>query len=331
MTGPLRHAIAAAMLEGLPPNNAAHLMRLACDEATARAVADIIVETFDPAETAAAAFEEAGSPADRTPGTWAVEVYFGHVPDETAIRALVAAVAGEPAAAALSFGHVVHRDWVTTSLAGMPPVRAGRFLVHGAHDRIRVCSNDIALEIEAALAFGTGHHGSTLGCLRTLDAILKVRRPTHILDIGTGTGVLALAAARALRRKVAAGDIDSDAIDAARGNARRNGAAPWLTPVVAKGVTHPALRAGAPYDLIFGNILARPLRRLAPALAELAAPGAEIVLSGLLARDVAGILSAYRPHHFSLVRRIDIEGWATLLLRRRLSHRASVAVMRPPH
>lgn len=319
------------MLEGLPPNNAAHLMRLACDEATARAIADIVVETFDPAETAAAAFEETTSTTDWNVGPWVVEVYFGQPPDEAAVRALIAVVAGEAAASALSFGHVAQRDWVTSSLAGLPPVRAGRFLVHGAHDRGRVRSHDIALEIEAALAFGTGHHGSTLGCLRMLDAILKVRRPAAVLDVGTGSGILALAAARALHRRVAAGDIDPVAIAAARANVRRNCATPWLMPVVAKGVIHPALRAGAPYDLIFGNILAKPLRRLAPALAGLAVPAAEIVLSGLLARDVAGILSAYAAQHFTLTRRIDIEGWATLLLTRRGLRPSCVAAARPPH
>lgn len=332
MTREPRHAIAAAMLEGLPPNNAAHLMRLACDEATARAVADVMVESFDPAETAAAAFEEAPSTTDWNSGPWIVEVYFGRAPEEATIRALVAAVAGAAAASAVGFGRVAHCDWVNSALAGLPPVRAGRFLVHGAHDRARVRSNDIALEIEAALAFGTGHHGSTLGCLEMLDAILKTRRPNHVLDVGTGTGVLALAAARILHRAVAAGDIDPVAVAAARANARRNGATPWLFPVVARGPTHPVLRAGAPYDLIFGNILAKPLRRLAPTLAKLAAPTSEIVLSGLLARDVAGILSAYAPHHFKLARRLDIEGWSTLLLRRRrISQSSCVAVMRASH
>ena len=163
-----------------------------------------------------------------------------------------------------------------------------------------------------------------------LDAILKRRRPANILDVGTGSGVLALAAARALRRKVAAGDVDPVAVAAARANVRANRATPWLLPVVAKGVTHPDLRAGAPYDLIFANILAKPLRRLAPALAELAAPAAEIVLSGLLARDVAGILSAYGPHHFTLARRIDIDGWASLLLARRRSSRPSLRCRHAP-
>src|SRR5579863_7169428 len=144
------------MLEGLPPNNAAHMMRLTCDEARARAVADLVVESFDPAETAAAAFES------ETPlgagKAWTVEVYFGFPPDEDLLRELVAAAAGEAAAAALEFGQTPQRDWVANALAGLSPVRAGRFLVHGAHDRARIKPNDIAIEIEAALAFGTGHH-----------------------------------------------------------------------------------------------------------------------------------------------------------------------------
>jgi ribosomal protein L11 methyltransferase len=304
------------MLEGLPPNNATHIMRLVCSEAQARAIADIMVETFDPAETAAAAFEESPSTKDWNGGPWVVEVYFGHAPDEAAIRALIGVAAGETAALAVSFDRVVERDWVKNALDGMPPVRAGRFLVHGAHDRFRARSNDIALEIEAALAFGTGHHGSTRGCLLMLDTILKIRRPANVLDVGTGTGVLALATARALHQKIFAGDIDPAAVSTARANAQRNGATPWLFPVVATGLTHPALRDGAPYDLIFANILAKPLRRLATSIAKLAAPRSQIVLSGLLARDVPGILSAYAPRHFILARRIDIDGWATLLLRR---------------
>jgi ribosomal protein L11 methyltransferase len=320
------------MLEGLPPNNAVHLMRLVCDEAKARAIAGIMVETFDPAETAAAAFEETGSATAGTGAPWVVEAYFGHAPDAAAIRALVAAAAGEAAASRVSFGRVAERDWVGNALAGLAPVRAGRFLVHGAHDRARRRGNDIAIEIEAALAFGTGHHGSTRGCLTLLDAILKIRRPAHILDVGTGSGVLALAAARALHRRVAAADIDPVAVVAARANARRNAAAQWLFPVVARGLTHPTLRAGGRYDLILANILAKPLQLLAPALAKAAALDSEIVVSGLIARDVAGIVSAFASQHFVLVRRIDIEGWASLLMRRHVHSRPTrVAVPRPRH
>ena len=308
--------LSARMLEGLPPNNAAHVMRLRTDEATARSVADIIVETFDPADTAAAAFEEKTSTETWNSGPWIVEVYFGAAPDEANVRSLVAAAAGEAAAARVEFGRVAQRDWVASSLEGLSAVRAGRFLVHGAHDRARVKPNDIALEIEAALAFGTGHHGTTRGCLTFLDRICKTRRPRRILDVGTGTGVLAIAAAKLLKQSVAAGDIDPISVAATASNARLNGAGAWLKPVTATGVAHPALQAGGPYDVILANILARPLRALAPALTRLAAPGAEIVLSGLLGRDAAGVLSAYRAQGFTLVRRLDIDGWVSLLLKR---------------
>src|SRR5450755_2857456 len=187
------------MLEGLPPNNAAHMMRLLCDETRARAIADLVVESFEPAETAASAFETE-TPLAGGKG-WMVEVYFGFAPDEELLRELVAAAAGEAAAAALEFGRTPERDWVANALAGLSPVRAGRFLVHGAHDRARVKASDIAIEIEAALAFGTGHHGTTLGCLLHLERVLRHRRPRRILDVGCGTGVLAIAAAKALQTK----------------------------------------------------------------------------------------------------------------------------------
>ncbi|MDB5595993.1 MAG: prmA [Hyphomicrobiales bacterium] len=316
MTLPGSRGSQRAMLEGLPPNNAAHLMRLVTDEDTARRVADLVVESFDPAETAAAAFELETSTVDWNTGPWVVEVYFGEAPDEENVRELVACVTGPELAAQAVFGRVAEQDWVASALEGLAPVRAGRFLVHGSHDRKRVRTHEIALEIEAALAFGTGHHGTTRGCLLMLDSILKQRRPRHVLDVGTGTGVLAMAAARALHRPVAAGDIDPVSVTAANSNARINGAGPWLKAVVARGASHPALRAGGPYDLIFGNILARPLRLLAPDLARLCDTGGEIILSGLLARDVPGVLSAYRAQGFAMKRRLDIEGWATLLMTR---------------
>lgn len=296
------------MLEGLPPNGASHVLRLTCNERRARAVADIIVETFDPTETAAAAFEEENG------AYWAVEIYFAEAPDEQSIRDLIAAVSDEETAQQAQFSQIAKQDWVQNALAGLKPVRAGRILVHGAHDRGHKRPNDISVEIEAALAFGTGHHGTTLGCLRALDQILKRRRPRQILDVGTGTGVLAIAAARLLRQTVASGDIDPVAVDTARVNAQSNGAGAFVRPVLAAGLRHPRLIGQ--YDLIFANILAKPLRLLAPAIAQAASFDAELVLSGLLGRDVPGVLAAYRAQNFFLAQRSDIDGWATLRLSR---------------
>ncbi|MGD9542971.1 MAG: 50S ribosomal protein L11 methyltransferase [Methylocystis sp.] len=296
------------MLEGLPPNNASHMLRLDCDEKRARAIADLIVETFDPTETAAAAFELDGGPR------WSVEVYFAGAPDEAQILALIETAADAQTAQAARFSTVAEEDWVESALAGLAPVRAGRILVHGAHDRCRRRANDIGVEIEAALAFGTGHHGTTLGCLKALDRIAKRRRPERILDVGTGTGVLAIASALIFHQRVACSDIDPIAVETAGANARANGAGPYVRPVVAAGLRHPSLRGR--YDLIFANILAKPLRLLAPQIASAAASDAELVLSGLLARDVAGVLDAYRAQGFFLAARGDIDGWATLVLRR---------------
>ncbi|MGA7385864.1 MAG: 50S ribosomal protein L11 methyltransferase [Methylocella sp.] len=308
--------VAAAMLEGLPPNGAAHVMRLSCEEAAARRIAAIIVETFDPATTAAAAFEESPDPSDWNKGLWIVEAYFGIPPDEANVRALVAVAAGDAAARAATFGRVDERDWVAASLEGLKSVRAGRFLIHGAHGRDAVKANDVAIEIEAALAFGTGHHGSTRGCLLMLDLVARKRRPRAILDLGTGSGVLAIAAAKLFKRKICAGDIDPVCVQAAGANARRNRVANFVRPVLAKGVAHPVLRAEGPYDLVLANILAGPLRDLAPQIARLAAPRAEIILSGLIGRDVPGVAAAHRTQGTALARRIDIDGWATLLMRR---------------
>jgi ribosomal protein L11 methyltransferase len=298
------------MLEGLHPNRPTHVMRLTTDERSARAMTDLLGEVFDPAETAVAAFETEDGTA------WLLEVYFGREPDEGAIRDLVRPLVGAEADRA-SFEVLGRKDWVQASLEGLRPVRAGRFLVHGAHDREQRRCNDLAIEIEAALAFGTGHHGTTKGCLLALARELKRRRPRHVLDVGTGTGILAFAAAKALRRRIVAGDIDAEAIRVGRGNARLNGIGGGLIGFYrGPGVRHALADRLARFDLVTANILARPLRRLAPSLARVLAPDGTLILSGLLPGDVAGVLAVYAAQGLRLRRRSFVEGWATLEMKR---------------
>jgi len=283
--------------------------RLATDGAAARRISDGLAEAFFAGEAAVAAFEAPG-------GGWIVEIHFADAPDRDAVRTLMAQLAGAEATQRLTFATVAPRDWVAASLAGLPPVEAGRFFVHGSHDRGRVSPNRIGIEIEAALAFGTGHHGTTRGCLFALDRLLKQRRPHSVLDIGTGTGVLAIAAARARHCKVLAGDIDRTSVRVARENARLNRTGAAVEIIRANGVSDRRITARTPFDLVFGNILLGPLKLLAQPIRGLAAPGARIVLSGLLPNQANAALAAYRGVGLVLERRIMLDGWATLVVSR---------------
>ncbi|HEY4981411.1 MAG TPA: 50S ribosomal protein L11 methyltransferase [Pseudolabrys sp.] len=283
--------------------------RLACDQPTARRIVAYLGEIFGADDTACAAFEGDG-------GQWQVAIHFRRAPDEAAVRAQVAIAAGDAAAAALRIEQVAPADWVAESLAGLAPVRAGRFIVHGAHDRARVRSHDIGIEIEAALAFGTGHHGTTRGCLLALDDLAKRRRARRVLDIGTGSGVLAMAAAKILRTRVVASDIDRVAVEAARANTRLNRVAPAIMLLRAAGANARAITTHAPYDLIFANILLGPLMRLAVPIRRLAGANARIVLSGLLPSHANAVLAIYRAQGLTLERRVPLDGWVTLVLRR---------------
>jgi len=204
---------------------------------------------------------------------------------------------------------------VKASLEDLVPVPAGRFVVHGAHDRARVAPNKLGIEIEAALAFGTGHHGTTRGCLLLLDHVLKAHRPRRVLDLGTGTGVLAIAAAKALHRNILASDIDAPSVRVARENARLNGAGNWVLAIRATGFSAPEFPARGPFDLVLANILANPLRQLSGPLAGHLAPKAFVILSGLLNHQASAVAAAYRNRGLAPLRHLKIEGWSSLLLR----------------
>ena len=208
------------------------------------------------------------------------------------------------------------KDWMADVLAALKPVRAGRFLVHGAHDRDKVKSNDLSIEIEAAQAFGTGHHGTTAGCLEMIERIVARARPANALDLGTGSAVLAIGLAKLARIPVLATDIDPVAVRVAEANVAGNSVSQFVACVTATGFAAPAVRQRAPYDLIVANILAGPLMRLAPEFGRHAARHGDIVLSGILVSQRRQVLAAFRNQGL-VHRRTLVKGdWVTLHLSR---------------
>jgi len=279
------------------------------DEITARQAVDVLTEVFFEGDAAVAAFE-------RPDGRWDVTVHFAEAPDQALVRELIAGAAGPAIAATVIFDLIEAKDWVKASLDDLVPVPAGRFVVHGSHDRARVAANKLGIEIEAALAFGTGHHGTTRGCLLLLDHVLKSHKPRRVLDLGTGTGVLAIAAAKALHRSLLASDIDPPSVRVARENAAINGVRPQLRVIRATGFAAPEFAQDGPFDLVLANILANPLRQLAGPMQRHLAPKAEVILSGLLTPQARGVIAAYGARGLVPSKHIKIEGWSSLLLRR---------------
>jgi ribosomal protein L11 methyltransferase len=278
------------------------------NEAAARVIVDMLTEMFFEGEAVVAAFEGAG-------GRWHVTVHFADPPDQARLRELVTDAAGADIAQTVIFDTVDAKDWVKATLEDLVPVPAGRFIVHGQHDRARVPSNKLGIEIEAALAFGTGHHGTTRGCLLLLDHVLKAHRPRRVLDLGTGTGVLAIAAAKALQENVLASDIDPLSVQVARENARLNETGHLVQAIRATGFSAPEFAQAGPFDLVLANILANPLRQLATPMARHLAPSALVILSGLLTPQAASVIAAYRARGLVPLRHLRIDGWSSLLLR----------------
>lgn len=208
------------------------------------------------------------------------------------------------------------RDWVTLSLEGLPPVVAGRFIVAGSHALTQTAPGKIDILIEAGPAFGTGHHGTTLGCLLGYEHVLKTGVPKTVLDVGTGSGVLAIAAIKTGATRAIGTEIDAQSVAVANENAAKNNVSDQFKTYHTRGATNRTIQAAAPYDLIFANILARPLTRLAPKLRPLMAPGGHIILSGLLTRQEPLVRAAYTARGLALVKRIRRDGWSTLVLRR---------------
>jgi ribosomal protein L11 methyltransferase len=206
-------------------------------------------------------------------------------------------------------------DWLAMALSGLPPVRAGRFFIYGVHDRGRAPPNAVNLRIEAGAAFGTGHHGTTVGCLIAYDALLKRRRFGKVLDVGAGPGVLAIAAAKTGTRIAVGTDIDPVSVRIGRENAAVNAVNARF--VHASGLNDRAVSSQAPYDLVFANILARPLISLAQDIRTALKPRGIAILSGLLRTQERAVRAAYLNRGFKIERRIHRDAWAALVLRRR--------------
>ena len=247
--------------------------------------------------------------------SWVVDVYFEEEPDAAVLNALAAGVLGSEAPA-FTIAPLPDEDWVAKSLEGLKPVRAGRFLVHGSHDRDKIQPGDIAIEIEAAEAFGTGHHGTTAGCLAEIDRLCSTRDFRSILDLGTGTGVLAIAVAKAFGKRVLATDIDPIATRVTEENAALNGVGELIAATTAEGFDDPVFAANAPFDLVIANILAGPLIALAPDVARHLTADGTVVLSGLLVAQGPAVTAAYEAEGLRLTRSGEMEGWLTLTLER---------------
>jgi ribosomal protein L11 methyltransferase len=279
------------------------------DEFSAKRIVDLLTESFEEGQAAIAAFE---SPE----GRWDVTVHFADPPDETSIRELVSLASDDTVAASIVFDSIEAKDWVKESLKGLVPVCAGRFIVHGQHDRDQVRPNQLGIEIEAALAFGTGHHGTTRGCLIYLDYVLRAKAPKRMLDLGTGTGVLAIAAAKATKRRVLATDIDPMSVKVARENMRLNGVGNLVDTVCATGFSSPAFGDRAPFDLILANILANPLRAMSTDMTRHLTRNGMVILSGLLPHQAMSVIAAYRARGLVLRKHQIVEGWSSLLMQR---------------
>lgn len=281
------------------------------DRHRAYGVSAALQDLLEPAPDALTVFENG-------PGLWRIEAYFEHGAAGRDFKAELAAFIGEEGLPCFVAEPVPDQNWVALSQADFPPVVAGRFTVHGSHDRGRVPRGPGAILIDAGEAFGTAHHATTFGCLMAIDRLTRSLSFETVLDLGCGSGVLAIAAAKALpRAEIVATDLDAQSVKVATENARINGVASRIALAEASGVAHMRIRQSPPFDLVVANILAEPLIRLAPQLARVVARRGVLVLSGLVLSQAAPVIAAYRTAGFNLVRHDRIAGWATLTLIRR--------------
>ncbi|MEY9829271.1 ribosomal protein L11 methyltransferase [Sinorhizobium fredii] len=278
-------------------------------EKHAGAVLDVMSVIFEDEDFAVATME-----IDERRDVWEASVYMMAGEEESVRSRLADALAADFSDLPIEREVLPEIDWIAKSLEGLAPVRAGRFVVHGSHDRDKVKTGEIAIEIDAGQAFGTGHHGTTAGCLEMLASVARSRRVRNVLDLGTGSGVLAIAARKLLHVPGLATDIDPVATRVASDNARRNGVVDGLTFATAPGFHSTAFGRRGPFDLVIANILARPLMKMAPQLVANLAPGGSVILSGILAEQRWKVLAAYNGQRLTHVRTIWKNGWVTIHL-----------------
>ncbi len=288
-----------------------HEARIEVPQAAAARLAEALEEALDPSPVAVGLFE-------RGEDRFEVFAHYDAAPPREALLKLIAGAVPLDGVGPLEIEALPPADWVRLSQGQRGKVVAGRFLIHGSHDRGSVPRRRLAIEIDAGQAFGTAHHASTRGCLLALDDLFKRRTPRAIIDLGTGSGILAIAAAKtlsakALRRKIIASDSDPIAARTAAENARKNGVAALMRVVSANGFDHPELRHKKA-DLLLANLLERALYALAPHLARHVAPGGMAILSGLTETQARAIEARTRAHGFALEKRIILEGWTTLVI-----------------
>ena len=279
-----------------------------------QAAVALFLDALDDDALSVAAFE------DGEDGTlWRLELLHPAEPDRDALAARLAPLAERAGLARIDISvlPVAATDWLARTAESFPARPIGRFWVHGSHIEGPAPEGTLPIELDAGLAFGSGEHASTEGCLLALERLARRRRFRRILDLGCGSGILAIAAARLWTARVIAADIDPVAVAVARANAERNGVGHRIRGLASDGYGNPLVRAGGPYQLIVANILADPLCALARATARHLAPGGALVLSGLLDRQAPRVLEAHRRHHLALQARIDVTIWTTLVLRRR--------------
>lgn len=274
----------------------------------ARTIAGAMTDLLSPAPDALTLFEHGAA--------WRIEAYYDPMPDPADLAAGLAR-ACNVAVPPVRLEDVPQENWVRLSQQALPPVTAGRFTIHGSHDADRVPQGPNSILIDAGEAFGTAHHATTQGCLAAIDRATRRRHYRRVLDLGCGSGVLAIAVARTLpHARIAASDLDRQSVVVARANMRANGVGSRINAVVASGLDHPLLRASAPYDLLIANILAAPLIMLARQVAAAVTPNGTLILSGLLTPQAAQVTAAYTAAGFHLVRHDRVFGWSTLTLAR---------------